>query len=217
MKDTILLITLCMLTAIPAFAQIPQTMSYQGVLSDEAGNAVADGSYVLNFALYETAEGGTAIWQETQEVAAGNGLGGITNAHAEVHVALEARPRLVVTRALRMSFSAAGRHAIDEHVDQVREAGVQMYEYGDGFLHQKVVLIDDVTSSIGTANFDNRSFRLNFEISVLTFDEDFAQQVERMLIRDFEKSTVIDSEALAARSRLTKLGSRVARLFSPVL
>ena len=92
-----------------------------------------------------------------------------------------------------------------------------MYEYGDGFLHQKVVLIDDITSSIGTANFDNRSFRLNFEISVLTFDEDFAEQVERMLIRDFENSTLIDAETLASRSRLEKLGSRVARLFSPVL
>jgi cardiolipin synthase len=103
------------------------------------------------------------------------------------------------------------------YVDQVREAGVKMYEYGDGFLHQKVVLIDDVTSSIGTANFDNRSFRLNFEISVLTFDEGFAKQVEEMLMRDFENSTLIDSETLASRSRLEKLGSRVARLFSPVL
>ncbi len=74
MKHTILLTTLLMLTATSALAQIPQTMSYQGVLSDEAGNAVADGSYVLSFALYEASEGGTAIWQETQEVAAGNGL-----------------------------------------------------------------------------------------------------------------------------------------------
>ena len=74
MKHTILRITLLVLTATSAFAQIPQTMSYQGLLTDEAGNAVADGAYVLTFALYESAEGGTAIWQETQEVAAESGL-----------------------------------------------------------------------------------------------------------------------------------------------
>jgi cardiolipin synthase len=103
------------------------------------------------------------------------------------------------------------------YVAQVREAGVKMYEYDDGFLHQKVVLIDSDVCSIGTANLDNRSFRLNFEVSVLIADADFSKQVEEMLIRDFEKSTEIDSDSLASRSRLSKLGSGVARLFSPIL
>lgn len=103
------------------------------------------------------------------------------------------------------------------YVEQVREAGVQMFEYQNGFLHQKVILVDDDISCVGTANLDNRSFRLNFEISVLTADADFAGQIEKMLTADFEKSIEIDSQRLAARSRLSRLGSGVARLFSPVL
>ena len=97
------------------------------------------------------------------------------------------------------------------------EAGVKMYEYGDGFLHQKVMLIDEHVATIGTANFDNRSFRLNFEISVLTFGAEFAGQVEEMLRADFAKSTLIDQAALDARSTWSKLQSQVSRLFAPVL
>ncbi|MGI9471222.1 MAG: cardiolipin synthase [Rubripirellula sp.] len=103
------------------------------------------------------------------------------------------------------------------YVTEVRKAGIKIYEFGDGFLHQKVMLIDDVASTVGTANLDNRSFRLNFEISILTFDAGFATELETMLNHDFERSTLIDDEMMANRSYLSRLGSRVARLFSPVL
>lgn len=103
------------------------------------------------------------------------------------------------------------------YVPEVRRAGIKIYEFGEGFLHQKVMLVDDAASVVGTANLDNRSFRLNFEISILTFDIDFAAQLEAMLNHDFECSTLIDDAAMAKRSIYAKLGSRVARLFSPVL
>ena len=57
-----------------AFAQIPQTMSYQGVLTGADGNPVADGSVSLTFKLYANATGGTALWEETQQVTTANGL-----------------------------------------------------------------------------------------------------------------------------------------------
>ena len=62
-------ITLCLLI-IPhiAQAQIPQTLSYQGVLTDDLGNPVADGTYDLGFSLYDALTGGTALWFETQSV-----------------------------------------------------------------------------------------------------------------------------------------------------
>ena len=103
------------------------------------------------------------------------------------------------------------------YVEEVMAAGVKMYEYGQGFLHQKVVLIDDMISSIGTANFDNRSFRLNFEISVITIDEAFSKEVEAMLEADFARSRQISAEAIAGRSMFQKVGSRIARRFSPIL
>ena len=103
------------------------------------------------------------------------------------------------------------------YVRQVVATGVQVYEYGDGFMHQKVVLVDDHASAIGTANFDNRSFRLNFEITLLTIDETFTREVEQMLLKDFANSTQIDPEELAARPWWTVAGSQIARLFSPIL
>ena len=77
------------------------------------------------------------------------------------------------------------KSAAMSYVGPVSEAGVRMFEYGNGFLHQKVMLIDDQAATVGTANLDNRSFRLNFEISVLTIDEPFAAEVRKMLEDDF--------------------------------
>jgi cardiolipin synthase len=103
------------------------------------------------------------------------------------------------------------------YVPQVTEAGVEMYEYGEGFMHQKVVLVDQGLAAVGTANFDNRSFRLNFEVTVLTIDNEFACEVEQMLKKDFAKSTRIDAADLASRPWWSKVGGKVARLFAPVL
>jgi cardiolipin synthase len=69
----------------------------------------------------------------------------------------------------RVVFAASTLYAYDS----VR-AGIRIFRYRPGFLHQKVVLIDDVAAAIGSANLDNRSFRLNFEIMVLTVDRGFA-------------------------------------------
>ena len=52
------------------------------------------------------------------------------------------------------------------YFDEVRQAGVKVFRYTDGFMHQKVVLVDDDLCAVGTANLDNRSFRLNFESMV---------------------------------------------------
>ncbi len=103
------------------------------------------------------------------------------------------------------------------YVEQVTSVGVKMYEFSPGFLHQKVVLIDDGVSVVGTANFDNRSFRLNFEISVITIDRDFATEVERMLLHDLSTSKLLTAEEIAQLPTHYRIGSRVARLFSPVL
>ncbi len=103
------------------------------------------------------------------------------------------------------------------YVEEAVRAGVKIFEYGDGFMHQKVMLLDDQVSVIGTANFDNRSFRLNFEVSVLTIDPDFSVDVKEMLKRDFEKSTEITEEQLASRTTIQRVGSSFARLFAPIL
>ena len=78
------------------------------------------------------------------------------------------------------------------YVPEVTSAGVTMYEFGKGFNHQKVAIMDDEVSVIGTANFDNRSFRLNFEITAITACEEFQKKVAAMLENDFANSRMID-------------------------
>ncbi|RJX76633.1 cardiolipin synthase [Pseudomonas sp. LS-2] len=96
-------------------------------------------------------------------------------------------------------------------------AGVRMFRYQPGFLHQKVVLVDNEISAIGSANLDNRSFRLNFELMLLTVDEDFAREVEAMLSDDFAQAKEISIEDSKETHHLQQLGMRVARLISPIL
>ena len=96
-------------------------------------------------------------------------------------------------------------------------AGVKMFRYQPGFVHQKVVLIDSEISAIGSANMDNRSFRLNFEVMLLTVDDAFAQEVEHMLNDDFALAREISDADIKSTHRLQQLGMRVARLVSPVL
>ena len=101
--------------------------------------------------------------------------------------------------------------------NEVNAAGVNFYRYEDGFLHEKVILIDDNVATVGTANFDNRSFRLNFEITTVVIDPDFAADVEQMFEDDFEKSRIMKPDEYDNKSYWFKLKVRTARLAAPVL
>jgi cardiolipin synthase len=96
-------------------------------------------------------------------------------------------------------------------------AGVRVFRYEPGFLHQKVVLVDSEISAIGSANLDNRSFRLNFELMLLTVDSAFALEVEKMLSDDFALAHEISIQESRETHHLQQLGMRIARLISPIL
>ncbi|MFC3608179.1 cardiolipin synthase [Stutzerimonas tarimensis] len=99
----------------------------------------------------------------------------------------------------------------------IMRAGVRVFRYQPGFMHQKVLLIDEDTAAVGSANLDNRSFRLNFEVMVLVANREFADGVARMLEADFELSQELTPENEPKPHRLQHLGMRVARLVAPVL
>jgi cardiolipin synthase len=124
----------------------------------------------------------------------------------DVRILLPSRPDHYVVYAASSLFA----------FEAVR-AGVRMFRYKPGFLHQKVVLVDNEISAIGSANMDNRSFRLNFELMLLTVDEDFAREVESMLNADFELAHELSIEESRETHHLQQLGMRVARLISPIL
>lgn len=124
----------------------------------------------------------------------------------DVRILIPSRPdhRIVYAASSLFAFEAV-------------RAGVRMFRYGPGFLHQKVVLVDNEVCAIGSANLDNRSFRLNFEIMLLTVDLAFAGQVEAMLQHDFDQAREITPEDSLDTHRLQQLGMRIARLISPIL
>ncbi len=106
--------------------------------------------------------------------------------------------------------------SIWSYLEELEEVGVEFYQYTRGFMHQKVTLIDDRACTIGTANFDNRSFRLNFEITMAVADENLASQVCKMLEADFADAQRITASDLRARSFAFRFAVRAARLASPV-
>ncbi|WP_083097583.1 cardiolipin synthase [Pseudophaeobacter leonis] len=102
------------------------------------------------------------------------------------------------------------------YFDDLRKAGVRIYRYSEGFMHQKVFLIDDAVAGVGTTNLDNRSFRLNFETMAVMFDPVMAQQLKSVLEQDFANS-VEETKLLDAQNWKIRLLSPIARLFAPIL
>jgi len=101
--------------------------------------------------------------------------------------------------------------------NQVSVADVSFYRYQEGFLHEKVMLIDDNVATVGTANFDNRSFRLNFEITAVVVDSELAVNVEQMFENDFASSRLMERDEYDNKPFWFKLAVRTARLAAPVL
>jgi cardiolipin synthase len=101
-------------------------------------------------------------------------------------------------------------------VGEMIDAGIQIYRYQAGFLHQKVFLIDDTAAGVGTANLDNRSFRLNFEITAIFADPGVAADVERMLAADFARARRMTREELRKKPFWFKAAARAATLAAPI-
>ncbi|MGM0615025.1 MAG: cardiolipin synthase [Pseudomonadota bacterium] len=95
-------------------------------------------------------------------------------------------------------------------------AGVKIYRYLPGFLHQKTILVDNSAATIGTINLDNRSFRLNFEITAFIPSPEFAAQVRLMLEEDFTQCRRVSLDEIQQRPLWKKVISRAAYLMSPI-
>lgn len=95
--------------------------------------------------------------------------------------------------------------------------GIKLYRYTAGFMHQKVFLVDSTCAAVGTANLDNRSFRLHFELTLLNYDSTFIEKVEDMLLKDFSLSRAVKLAEYTERSFFFKLAVRLTRLLEPVL
>jgi cardiolipin synthase len=95
--------------------------------------------------------------------------------------------------------------------------GVRVYCYQRGMMHSKLVLVDDRWAFVGSANFDNRSLHLNFEVGCLFDSPALVTELEAAYLRDLEDSDVLDDMVLAHRTFSGRVLDNVARLFGPTL
>jgi cardiolipin synthase len=107
--------------------------------------------------------------------------------------------------------------AAQSYYFELLEVGVEIYKYTHGFIHAKTMVVDGFLSILGTANFDERSFELNFEINVLIYDEAFAQQVSDSFSNDLKQAKQLIIETWQKRSAIKIFIEKVARLVSPIL
>ncbi len=103
------------------------------------------------------------------------------------------------------------------NVEGLLKAGVKIYQYMNGFIHAKILMVDGVAASIGTANLDIRSFQINFEVNAFIYDKDTVERLEEDFLVDIQDSQEIILEEHLKRSVISKVKEATGRLFSPLL
>ncbi len=94
--------------------------------------------------------------------------------------------------------------------------GVQLWAYKKGFLHQKIILMDDDIATIGTANLDNRSLVLNFELTAVIHSAEACSEVKAMLENDFKEAVKESQDDYDKKSLAFKVLCNLARLLAPI-
>nr|WP_321358351.1 cardiolipin synthase [uncultured Draconibacterium sp.] len=102
------------------------------------------------------------------------------------------------------------------YVEELLEAGVRIFLYQKGFIHSKYLLVDDSISSIGTSNFDFRSFETNFEANAFIYQKEFTKELEQHFLSDLQQSREVKYREWRKRSLLDKIRESLAHIISPM-
>ena len=103
------------------------------------------------------------------------------------------------------------------YVEELLEAGVRVFQYRKGFNHSKVIVMDGLVSSVGTANMDIRSFEQNFEVNLIIYDRNVSRQLGSDFLDDLKGSSEISIHRWKFRPKRDKIRESLARLFAPLL
>jgi cardiolipin synthase A/B len=103
------------------------------------------------------------------------------------------------------------------YIRQLLDGGIRAYTYDNGFIHAKTIVVDECVASVGSANWDVRSFGLNFETNAVLYDPSIARFLTEAFLRDLDACTPITVERLDALPRSKKVRQSIDRLFSPML
>ncbi|MFI3242800.1 MAG: cardiolipin synthase [Akkermansia sp.] len=147
-----------------------------------------------------------------------------------------AAPYLVPNHALSSALQAAALRGVDVRIivphqgdhgfvhlamltflQDLETSGIKVLAYTKCFMHQKVLLVDDVISWVGSANLDMRSLHLNYELGCLSVDADMAKHVKDMLLSDMKDTIHLSSDFLESLPLYDKFAARFCRLLAPIL
>jgi cardiolipin synthase len=95
--------------------------------------------------------------------------------------------------------------------------GIRIFQYNSGFIHRKAIIVDDILSILGSANVDLRSFKLNFELSILIHSRSVNNALNEVYQKSLQSSIEIKSQDLSGRKKMALLIDSVAHLMSPLL
>lgn len=103
------------------------------------------------------------------------------------------------------------------YIGNLLKAGAKVYIYDKGFIHAKMIVIDDEASSVGTANIDVRSFKLNFEVNAFIYDKNVSHALAEIFEKDILDCSELSLEGYENRSLKIKFKESISRLLSPIL
>ncbi|WP_110927891.1 cardiolipin synthase [Bacillus massiliglaciei] len=103
------------------------------------------------------------------------------------------------------------------YIGEMLKAGAKVYIYDNGFIHAKTIVVDEEVSSVGTANIDVRSFKLNFEVNAFIYDQEIARNLSQIFHEDVGLSKQLTLEQYKKRPRWIRIKESLARLLSPIL
>ncbi|MCM3174520.1 MULTISPECIES: cardiolipin synthase [unclassified Paenibacillus] len=103
------------------------------------------------------------------------------------------------------------------YVEELLRAGVKFYQYRKGFVHAKVMIVDDLLATVGTANMDMRSFFYNFELTAVLFEASAMDHLIQDFERDLHVCSTIDVKVFQQRSQWQKGAEMLSRMLSPLL
>ena len=109
------------------------------------------------------------------------------------------------------------RHAGRFYYSQLLKRGIRIFEYQPTMMHAKTMVVDGIWTTIGSSNFDDRSFRLNDEVNVNIYSEDIAAEMEQMFFEDLARSEEITRPRFLKRPWLERVKERVAGWLKPQL
>jgi cardiolipin synthase len=118
---------------------------------------------------------------------------------------------------IMLPTNSIGKWAAHSYLGELMAVGVKCYFYEKGFLHAKTIVVDGMIASVGTSNFDIRSFKLNFEINAFIYDTSTTQRLQQIFIDDLSDCREENFSTFEKRSFIYKIMESISRLFSPIM